>query len=301
MEFHNVGLLPKGLPEIISTVMPYEIYPDAKVVAYHRKGMMGPGPMQHLGECLGYAGYDRITDSDFIGLYPTNCCSGGGRGGGYPGTESFKLWIGMLSTALHEIGHLATYDLCSHLTHHEPDENYDRHLYVEKTADRWMNQTMARILRDNPRLGQPLGALTGYPGALVYKIRNCGRPWAADTYSITRITEWRALGCDGQISMTDVANKIHSTVALLQDYWRAEEKDRASFYGKVYRIIHKSATFLDIKRVFVNKNGRCYRMFNVGEADLVYRYALDSYMVELQEAARVLRRKAESILVSDSQ
>ncbi|GAJ11548.1 unnamed protein product [marine sediment metagenome] len=37
MEFHNVKLLPKGLPEIIAQFVPYEIYPDTKVVAYPRK------------------------------------------------------------------------------------------------------------------------------------------------------------------------------------------------------------------------------------------------------------------------
>lgn len=37
MEFHNVKLLPRGLPEIIAQLAPYDIYPDTKVIACPRK------------------------------------------------------------------------------------------------------------------------------------------------------------------------------------------------------------------------------------------------------------------------
>lgn len=292
MEFHNVGLLPSGLPEIISALTPYEVYPNTKVMAYPRKGM---GPRQHRNNCLGYAGFDDMTDSPFIGLYPTLCCSNGGHGADYRGTRSFKLWMGMLSTTLHEIGHLATFSLYCNLTHHAADEDWDRYRYVEDLAEGWKNRAMARILRDNPRLGQPLGALTGYPGLLAYRIRNWGRPWTAATASYTRITEWRALGCEGQITMLDMVAQLAPRAVYFPP--GAEAKDVMPFRSNIYRVIHKSATALGIQRAFVNKDGRCYRMFNAGEAELICQYAITNYSAEIQREAANLNGKVRPQLL----
>ena len=107
MEFHNPKLLPKGLHEIIAAFVPYDIYPETKVIAYPRKGM---GSARGKGY-LGCAGYNDLTYSYEICLYPTMCCSNRGNIHIYPGTPSFQLWMALLSVALHEIGHLATWKL----------------------------------------------------------------------------------------------------------------------------------------------------------------------------------------------
>ncbi len=257
MEFYNVELLPKGLPEIIAQLVPYEIYPDTKVIAYSRKRM---GPNDSSGS-LGYAGYDRLTFSFHIGLYPTMCCSNGGHRCDYPGTFSFQLWMGMLRTAIHEIGHLATHQLYYGMPH-DDEYNYEAHSYVESLADEWADCAMARILGADPRLGQPPGALTGYPGILAYKMRSSGgKPW--DGFDSDRIADWRALKCGGQVTINDIAEKL-TGYEVPEGWGKAKARYR--------RAIHKAAKELGIERYFVNKNGRRYLMFNAGEAEAVYEW-----------------------------
>ena len=259
MEFYNVKLLPKGLPEIIAQLVPYDIYPITKVIVYPRKGMKFNG---HGGNGeLGCAGFDDLTAFYCIILYPTMCCSNGGHTLDYPGTRSFQLWMGMLHTAIHEIGHLATrqlyYGLPGDVEHH-----YEAHCYVERLANKWMERTMARILRADPRLGQPPGALTGYPGILAYKMRsNGGKPW--DGFDSDRIADWRALSCGGQVTINDIAEK-------LTGYEDPEGWGKAK--ARYRRAVHKAAKELGIERYFTNKNGRRYLMFNAGEAEAVYEW-----------------------------
>jgi len=268
MEFHNVKLLPKGLPEILAQLVPYDIYPDTKVITFPRKGMKFNG---HGGNGeLGSVGFDHLTASYCIVLYPTMCCSNGGHGNDYPGTPSFRLWMGMLHTTMHEIGHLATRDLYYNLPH-DYEHHHENHYYVEKLADEWMERTMARILRADPRLGQPPEALTGYPGVLVYEMRsNGGKPW--DGFNPHRIADWRGLRCGGQVSIGAIAEKL-----ILQEY-PGYEVPPSWPRGKVRycRAIHRAAEALGLCRYFTNKNGRRYLMFNAGEAEAVYEWLVDN-------------------------
>ncbi|MBA7637727.1 hypothetical protein ES703_45374 [subsurface metagenome] len=282
MEFHNVKLLPRGLSEIIAQLVPYDIYPDTKVIAYSRK-WMGPN-----GGSLGYAGYDRLTFSFHIGLYPTMCCSNGGRGHGYPGTFSFQLWMGMLRTAIHEIGHLATRELYYGMPH-DDEHNYKAHSYVESLADGWADYAMARILRADPRLGQPPGALTGYPGILAYQMRsNGGKPW--DGFNPHRMAEWRGLRCGGQVTSGDVA--FYAMGRLSGSIFDLDYKSSANLRRVVRRLVHRAAKELGIERYFVNKNGRRYLMFNAGEAEAVYEWLVDN-RGRLVDAYRMLKLQQE--------
>ena len=279
MEFHNVKLLPRGLPEIIAQLVPYEIYPDTKVIAYPRKGRGPPSVRYH---CLGYAGYDSLTFSFRIGLYPTMCCSNGGRR--YVGTYSFELWMSMLSTAIHEIGHLATRQLYCDLfySNHSYDGTY---WYVERLADDWMNDAMARILQVDPRLGQPPGALTGYPGILAYKLRkNGGKPW--DGFNPYRMAEWHGLRCDGQVTVGDIAFKV--ILNLLRSTWDIEEKSQARLKRLVRDQVHRAANNLGIQRSAFSSNGRRYLMFNAGEAEAVYQSLVDN-RGRLEDAYQMLK------------
>ena len=299
MEFHNVKLLPRGLPEIIAQLVPYEFYPDTKVIAYSRK-WMGPaaelmvmvdkgGKIKRRGGFLGCAGYDRLTFSFQIGLYPTMCCSNGGNGRNYPGTFSFQLWMGMLRTAIHEIGHLATYELYAGIPH-DIEQHYEAYRYVERLADKWMESTMARILRTDPRLGQPPGALTGYPGVLAYQfLTNRGRPWGK--HNPDRIAEQHGLRCGGQVSMGDVA--FCAMGRLSGSIFDLDDKSRASLRRVVRRLVHRAANELGIQRYASSINGyRRYLMFNVGEAEAVYEWLVDNRSV-LVDAYWLLKQAAD--------
>ncbi len=261
MDFYNAKLLPKGLPEIMVQLVPDDIYPDTKVIAYPNKWI---APLGHRGRgLLGYVHYVNLTDSYHIGLYPTMCCSNGGHQ--YPGTFSFRLWMAMLHTALHEIGHLATRALYDGL----PD-NPEVDLYVESLADKWATDALARILRADPRLGQPTGALTGYPGVLAYKMRTWGDPKDGRPYKdrIESIMEWRAFHCGAQITIGDIVSKL---IHFLEVPGRDElgEEKWLTVRASLRRLVHQAARRLGIERFYV-KRGRQYLMFNAGEAEAVY-------------------------------
>jgi len=285
MEFHNVKLLPKGLPEIMAQLVPYDIYPDTKVIAYSRK-WMGP----YGGHCLGYAGYHSLTDSFYIGLYPTMCCSNGGHGRGYPGTFSFQLWMGMLSTALHEIGHLVTRQLYCDLfySNHSYDGTY---WYVESLANDWMNDAMARILQVDPRLGQPPGALTGYPGILAYELRNNGgKPW--DGFNPHRMAEWHGLRCGGQVTPGSVAKHAIFNLLGAERFWDLDDQSRTRLERMARGQVHRAANNLGIRRCAFSATGRRYLMFNAGEAEAVYEWVVDN-RGRLVDAYRMLKLQQE--------
>lgn len=273
MEFHNAALLPKGLHEIIAAFVPYDIYPYTKVIAYRRKGMGSIHCIEHK-VMRGYAGYESLVDSFVIGLYPSVCCSDGPRG--IRGTLSFNLWMAMLRTALHEIGHLVTHELCSDLPH-DPVHNPAAYTYVEQLADDWMESAMAQILRVDPRLGQPLSALTGYPGALTYRIRN---RWRSGGERLPRagMVDWRGLGCGGQITIAAiVALFLHEEPDVLyemdecarQGDFEGRKRIESNAKAKIRRRVHRAAKALGIERHFTNRNGYRYLMFDVGEAQAV--------------------------------
>lgn len=50
MEFHNVGLLPKGLPEIMYQFTPVEYRPYTKVIVISRSIPRGPGGQFHIDD-----------------------------------------------------------------------------------------------------------------------------------------------------------------------------------------------------------------------------------------------------------
>ena len=83
--------------------------------------------------------------------------------------------MAFLEVALHEIGHLATRHLYEDLPHYT-EIHFESYLYVEDLANRWRDQALAKILQVDPRLGQPSGALTDYPGVKAYELRNRGKP-----------------------------------------------------------------------------------------------------------------------------
>lgn len=264
MEFHNAKLLPKGLHEIIANLVPYDIYPNTKVIVYRRKWIRG---------VAGIAGYDGMTQSYYIGLYPTVLSFYVGNGG--IGTYSFNLWFSYLKTALHEIGHLATYALIQNIpcrigSFGKSVRSMRDYIYVEKLADNWRDQALVRILQVSPRLGQLLGALTGYPGINAYRLRNWGKPFNNGKHNYYRQAEWRGLGCGGQITIGDIIHEFY------YKWWgyNLDKNDRVKIEAQLRREIHRVAKIIGIDRFFINKNGRRYLMFNVREAEAIYQQLL---------------------------
>jgi len=204
--------------------------------------------------------------------------------------------MAFLFVAMHEIGHLATYEYRQHVERCGDDHEggvhgyptWDHYCFVEGLADDWTIRTMAKIRAADDRAGMPCGRLTGYPGALVSSnlLGNGGRPWGNE-FNRHRIKEWRALCCGAQVTLEDVINDFwgrHHIVYRLDDprlvdSWDWEEfKENDDVGNRLWRMcrarirreIHAVARHLGITRQFTNKAGtRRYLMFNAGEADRV--------------------------------
>jgi len=263
MEFHNVKLLPKGLPEIIAQFVPYDIYPDTRLVAHCRKRSRG---------LRGSAGYDNITESYVIDLYPTvisfHCRSASG-------TFSFNQWIQYLEVALHEIGHLATRVIIENIPSRTDslgfrEYSYRNYIYVEGLADKWTDQALARILRVDPRLGQPEGFITGYAGIRAYQWRQ----WMPAVHH-RRLEEFRGFRCGGQITLGAVVNRAICQLLGSKDC-ELEDKSCDRLKRVAMDQVRRAADILGVRRYAFSSNGRRYLMFNVGEAEAVYEWLTDN-------------------------
>ena len=259
----NVKLLPRGLPEIIAQLAPYDIYPDTKVIACPRKEPHGDrGEVYYDG-----ANYRvKIFPDAYLaifGLHPLD------------GTLSFALWSSFLKTALHELGHLATRPIWLDM---RSDYLPYPHWYVEEAAERWAGQAMARILSVDPRLGQPPGFITGYAGIKAYE-------WLNSWPDFKKLEEFRGLRCGGQVTIGVVASQAISH--LLGPTWEMEDKSRARLERIARDQVHRAANNLGIQRYAFSANGRRYLMFNVGEAEAVYKWLVANKSV-LVDAYRML-------------
>ena len=315
MEFHNAKLLPKGMPELIAAVTPYDIYPYLNVVAHPHKKQRGLAGQAHTAP---------LTDNARIDLYPSII----GFHVHGEGTFSFKLWKSLLSVALHEIGHIVS-DADERLRAISPsayERDWEAHEIVERPAREWQRLVMRRILRDNPRLGQPLGQLTGYFGILVYDFKKI-----TGHYSRGRVEEFRASATGGQLTVSDLIDRIiqqiparpivEVTQVASQDSPSNETKmDTRWLYNDsrivgdmpstpdiwdipdipdipirlpltgwqkewyhrrliAARRVKEAVQALRLTRCYVSKSGKHYPMFNAGESVQVCNWIYESYRI----------------------
>jgi hypothetical protein len=85
--------------------------------------------------------------------------------------SSTAVWRALLDTCLHEFGHSATREITQRMNRHEYWKPWGRvHRYTEQLAEDWKDARLERILRYDPRLGQPR-RITGYLAALLARRR----------------------------------------------------------------------------------------------------------------------------------
>ncbi len=267
MEFYNVKMLPEGLPEIITQFVPYECYDNTKVIIRSR-GERDKHGHKSLGRFRG----DSMTENWLITLWPTMIAFH--RHG--LGTFSFTLWQEFLRVALHEVGHLATIEQYE-MVGEAYEENYEIYSYIEQLANDWQKRAFAKIISRDPRLGQPPGRLTGYPGILAYKRRS----GSFNRFDYERVVEWRAMQCDAQVTLADIVRKL-ADYRVFNDYcehYKIEDGQRQKIMGlylsRIRRRIHKAARELGINRHYTNPKGHKYLMFNLAEAEAVYNVLRD--------------------------
>jgi hypothetical protein len=256
MEFYNERLLTKGLPEIIAAFTPTDIYDDTKVITYSHKKRRG---------LKGESTDNDSTRNYKVELWPSTICATPGQCNyrmpvGFEGTYSFQLWRDQLFVALHEIGHLVTREQANKTTREEYDLRGDSYYYIEHLADEFAFRSMVRILEVDSRMGQPLGALTGYSGIKAYERRS----GSFNEIDKGRIAEWRALKCGAQITLSDVVKQLWNEFLKYH-----KDFEYLAAYPLISRIIHSQAKHWNIGRYFTNRNAKKFLMFNIGEAQQI--------------------------------
>ena len=122
----------------------------------------------------------------------------------------------------------------------------------------------------------PSGAITGYPGVLAYKMRS--GPF--NRYNRTRVEEWRAMRCDGQVPIGHVVRRLAEAAEEIDDRKRAQRK---TLCPALFRLVKSVANGMGIDRCYVARSGKHHIVFNAGEARAVYLAALPEAMNVLDD------------------
>lgn len=209
MEWHNEKLLPVGLPELAYQVTPAEIADRLRVVAL-------PKRENNKGSI---ASIEHGQETFTMRIYPYAVMNNARRY--LYGVSSTAAWVEFLFTYLHEVGHVvARLD-----GRRDPGDaaRYRRDLeyrfWVERAADAWAEEALAKIAARHPYLGQPQpGRLGNYPGKTLLKaarnafqLRSAGAKPGEDmsgvAYSET-LASVRAAKVGGQITLAAAARAL---------------------------------------------------------------------------------------------
>ena len=137
-------------------------------------------------------------------LYPHLACSS-------------AVWRTLLDVCLHEFGHAATRGVTERLNRYEyHNEPWGRvHRTMEQLAEDWKDVRLARVLRCDPRLGQPR-RITGYLGVRLAQsrtqvgrsIRENGNSRITGTIRAAYVKEQRCWRTGAQLTSGDVLREL---------------------------------------------------------------------------------------------
>lgn len=121
-------------------------------------------------------------------------------------SSSTHLWRQLLSTCLHEYGHVATDIYIDQFTETRYKDDWEAHNYVEAYANRWANDRLALLLKDDPRLGQPL-RLQGYLGARMARLMQMCKGSKGGAALAHYVRELRLLKTGAQLTAREAASR----------------------------------------------------------------------------------------------
>ena len=160
---------------------------------------------------------------------------------------SSSIWRLLLEVCLHEFGHVVTNETSLRMNRHEYHAKYgygDVYKATERLANEWKDQRIAKILKVNPRLGQPR-YISGYLGARLIKWRRAARD-LPECYPF--IMERRCQMTGGQLIAGDVLREL--------------SVDPGSFTN-AYALLRRASEGLGID--YVNGAGRHHKLYTWGD------------------------------------
>ncbi len=201
-----------------------------------------------------------------------------------PIAPSSALWEVLVEVCLHEFGHVATKQAVLKMNHHEYHAEYGYgkvYEVTEQLANDWRDRRIARILKLDPRLGQPR-YISGYLGARLIKWGKLVKD-APGYYPF--IMERRCQMTGGQLTAGDVLRRLNT--------------DPRS-YTNAYEILRRASEGIGID--YVDRAGRHHKLYTWGDVPLIAERFDKAQLREIdQERARErLMRKLEQEEMAES-
>lgn len=182
---------------------------------------------------------------------------------------STAVWRTLVEVCLHEFGHSATRDMMERMNRYE----YDAvplgrvYRYTEQLAEDWKDLRLARILKYDPRLGEPR-RIMGYLSALLARRRVEFRKWitqpgVATAFPSVRaqyVKEQRCWRAGAQLTSGDVLRKIG-----LEPH----------HFTNAYRVLRRASEGVGVD--YIDRAGRRHKLYIWGDVPILAKRLEERY------------------------
>ncbi len=250
IKFHKDNLVPSELCRMLYEVVPKEYHVPVCFHNRRRKHLYGESGLYPAGSVS--VPRHKNPSPIHINLNPLYEASHNF----WQSRESFSatapsstLWRLLVEVCLHEFGHVATKEQMFRMNQHEYYYGDGRVYEVtEHLADQWRDHRIARVLKLDPRLGQPR-YMSGYLGARLSK-------WGKLVKDIPGyspfIVERRCQMTGGQLTAGDVLRKLN-----IQHH----------SYTNAYALLREASKGIGVD--YVDRAGRRHKLYTWGDVPLI--------------------------------
>lgn len=250
IRFYKDNLVPSELCRMLYEVVPKKYHVSVRFHNRRRKDLHGESGPYPRGS-VDLQRNKKLSPID-INLNPIyEVVKWRGVDSSQPIAPSSALWESLVKVCLHEFGHVATKRTIFRMNQHEYHAEYGYgkvYKATEQLANDWRDRRIERILRFDPRLGQP-PYLTGYLGARVLQWRE----WAKDSPGCyPYIMERRCQRTGGQLTAGDVLRRLNT--------------DPRS-YTNAYELLRRASEGIGID--YVDRAGRRHKLYTWGDIPLL--------------------------------
>lgn len=250
IEFYKDNLVPPELCRILCEVVPKKHHVPVRFYNQRQKhlyGELGPYPLGSVK--IPRRKKPSAIDINLNPIYEAGCTCSRTRESYAAYSPTSALWRLLLEVCLHEFGHVATKEVAHKMNQHEYHRRYSRvYKATEELAEEWKDRRIERILRVDPRLGQPK-YISGYLGARLIR-------WGSQAKDIPGyypfIIERRCQMTGGQVTAGDMLRKLNVNP---YDYTNA------------YAVLKRASEGIGID--YVDKVGRHHKLYTWGDVPLV--------------------------------
>ncbi len=276
ISFHKDNLVPPELCRLLYEAVPKEYHVPVRFHNQRRKHLYGESGLYPAGS-VSISRHKKLSPID-INLNPIYEASHSRK----QSQESYSalapsstLWRLLVEVCLHEFGHVATKEEMFRMNQHEyylgDGSVYDA---TERLADEWRDHRIAKILKIDPRLGQPR-YMSGYLGARLIKWKKVVKD-APGYYPF--IMERRCQMTGGQLTAGDVLRKLN-----IQHH----------SYTNAYALLREASKGIGVD--YVDRAGRRHKLYTWGDVPLIAERFDRAELREIDQE-RALEREMQKFL-----